>query len=80
VFSILVRHGKNNRRREVAIDAWARSAIEPWQADRVELTLGYTLTMLLAQRGTLARFARLEYRACARGHAVLDAACPWGRP
>jgi hypothetical protein len=34
--SILVRHGKNDRRREVGMDAWACSAIEPWLADRVQ--------------------------------------------
>ena len=33
--SILVRHGKNDRRREVGMDAWGWSAIEPWLADRV---------------------------------------------
>src|SRR5919109_4026280 len=32
--SILVRAGKNDRRREVGMDAWAWSAIEPWVADR----------------------------------------------
>lgn len=32
--SVLVRHGKNDRRREVGMDAWAWSAIEPWLADR----------------------------------------------
>jgi site-specific recombinase XerD len=38
--SILVRHGKNDRRREVGMDAWAWSAIEPWVADRVLLPVG----------------------------------------
>jgi site-specific recombinase XerD len=27
--AVLVRHGKNDRRREVGMDAWAWSAIEP---------------------------------------------------
>src|SRR5262249_55759513 len=31
--SILVRHGKNDRRREVGVDAWGWSAIEPWLAE-----------------------------------------------
>jgi site-specific recombinase XerD len=35
--SILVRHGKNDRRREVGTDAWAWSAIEPWLGDRLQL-------------------------------------------
>ena len=38
--SILVRHGKNDRRREVGMDAWAWSAIEPWLADRLVLPVG----------------------------------------
>src|SRR5947199_3883790 len=38
--SILVRHGKNDRRREVGMDAWAWAAIEPWLADRVQLPVG----------------------------------------
>ena len=38
--SVLVRHGKNDRRREVGMDAWAWSAIEPWIADRVQLPVG----------------------------------------
>ena len=38
--SILVRHGKNDRRREVGMDAWGWSAIEPWLADRAELPVG----------------------------------------
>jgi site-specific recombinase XerD len=38
--SILVRHGKGDRRREVGMHAWAWSAIEPWAADRAELPVG----------------------------------------
>ena len=38
--SILVRHGKNDRRREVGMDAWGWSALEPWLADRVQLPVG----------------------------------------
>src|SRR6516225_2903478 len=38
--SILVKHGKGDRRREVGVDAGARSAIQPWAADRAELPVG----------------------------------------
>jgi integrase len=38
--SILVRHGKNDRRREVGMDAWAWSALEPWLTDRAKLPFG----------------------------------------
>ena len=38
--SVLVRHGKNDRRREVGMDAWGWSAIEPWLADRLGFRSG----------------------------------------
>jgi site-specific recombinase XerD len=38
--SILVRLGKNDRRREVGMDAWAWSTLEPWLTDRAELPIG----------------------------------------
>ena len=38
--SILVRHGKNDRRREVGMDAWGWSALEPWLAERAKLPVG----------------------------------------
>jgi site-specific recombinase XerD len=38
--SILVRHGKNDRRREVGMDAWAWSALQPWLAERAKLPVG----------------------------------------
>lgn len=38
--SILVRHGKNDRRREVEMDAWGWSALGPWLAERAGLPVG----------------------------------------
>jgi site-specific recombinase XerD len=38
--SVLVRHGKNDRRREVGMDTWGWSALEPWLADRPQLPVG----------------------------------------
>jgi site-specific recombinase XerD len=38
--AILVRHGKNDRRREVGMDAWAWSALQPWLAERAKLHAG----------------------------------------
>src|SRR3982074_1989391 len=35
--SILVRHGKNNRRREVGMDPWGWSALQPWLDERAKL-------------------------------------------
>ena len=44
--SVLVRHGKGDRRREVGMDAWGWSALEPWLADRVELPVGPLFCMI----------------------------------
>ena len=38
--SILVRHGKNERRREVGMDPWRWSALQPWLAERAKLPVG----------------------------------------
>ena len=38
--SILVRHGKNDRRREVGMDPWGWSALQPWLAERAKLPVG----------------------------------------
>lgn len=38
--SILVKHGKNDKRREVGMDGWAWSALEPWTVDRLDLPIG----------------------------------------
>jgi site-specific recombinase XerD len=38
--SVLIRHGKNDKRREVGMDAWAWSALAPWIASRTSLPVG----------------------------------------
>jgi integrase len=38
--SVLVRHGKNDRRREVGMDLWGWSALQPWLAERAKLPVG----------------------------------------
>jgi site-specific recombinase XerD len=38
--SILIKHGTNDKRREVGMDAWAWSALAPWIADRTGLPVG----------------------------------------
>jgi site-specific recombinase XerD len=62
--SILVRHGKNDRRREVGMEAWAWSAIEPWLADRLHLPVGPLLCVDGPTRGRAwsATAARVELR------------------
>jgi site-specific recombinase XerD len=63
--SILVRHGKNNRRREVGMDAWAWSTIEPWLADRPQLPVGQLFCVIdgpTRGRAWSASAARVELR------------------
>ena len=63
--SILVRHGKNDRRREVGMDAWACSAIEPWVAGRVQLPAGPLFCVIdgpTRGRAWSASAARVELR------------------
>jgi site-specific recombinase XerD len=38
--SILVRHGKNDRRRQVGMDAWGWTALVPWLSERAMLPVG----------------------------------------
>ena len=38
--SILVRHGKNDRRREVGMDPWGWSALQAWLGERAKLPVG----------------------------------------
>ena len=38
--AVLVRHGKGGRRREVGMDRWAWSQLEPWIALRRQLPVG----------------------------------------
>ncbi len=61
--SVLVRHGKNDRRREAETDAWAWSAIEPWLADRLQLPVGPLFCVIdrpTHGRGWSASAARIE--------------------
>ena len=38
--SLLVRHGKCGRRREIGMDAWGWDQLRPWLAARTELAMG----------------------------------------
>ena len=61
--SVLVRRGKRDKRREVGMDAWGWSAVEPWLADRVELPVGPLLCVIdgpTRGRGWSASAARTE--------------------
>jgi site-specific recombinase XerD len=47
--SILVRHGKNDRRREIGMDAWAWSALDPWLTERRSLPVGPLFCVIVGQ-------------------------------
>ena len=67
--SILVKHGKGDRRREVGMDAWAWSAIQPWAADRAELPVGAVFCVIdgpTRGRAWSATAARVELRHTSR--------------
>jgi site-specific recombinase XerC len=38
--AILVRHGKDNKRREVGMDQWGWELLRPWLAYRVQMPVG----------------------------------------
>src|SRR5204862_292968 len=44
--SILVRHGKNDRRRQVGMDAWGCSALGSWLSERATLPVGPLLCVI----------------------------------
>ena len=44
--SILVRHGKGGKRREVGMDDWGWEQIEPWRRHRLELPVGPFLCII----------------------------------
>jgi site-specific recombinase XerD len=63
--SILVRHGKNDRRREVGMDAWAWSTFESWLAARLQLPVGALFCVVdgpTRGRAWSATAARVELR------------------
>jgi site-specific recombinase XerD len=61
--SILVRHGKVDRRREVGMDAWAWSALQPWLNERAKLPVGPLFCVIIGRtsgHGWSASAVRLE--------------------
>src|SRR5690348_11800967 len=69
--SIVVRHGKNDRRSEVGMDAWAWSAIEPWLVDRLQLPVERCSARSRQESGAGSRptncATRTQLSCCTRG-------------
>ena len=76
--SILVRHGKNDRRREVGMDAWAWSALEPWLTDRAEPPIGPLFCVIDGRRvgGVALALVAWSYAGVRSGHGRRRAASP----
>jgi integrase len=84
--SVLVRHGKGGRRREVGMDAWGWDELQPWLEVRRELPVGALLVRhqrhdtrapLVAGRGTC---GTATHRRRGRGAAPLRASPAAPRP
>lgn len=71
--SVLVRHGKNDKRREVGMDAWAWSTLAPWITDRTVLPVGPLCCVIdgpTRGRAWSASAVRVEQRRVARDAGV----------
>ena len=53
--SLLVRHGKDDRRREVGMDAWAWEHLQPWLGVRLELPVENPIALRRSLRTRVAR-------------------------
>jgi integrase len=62
--SLLVRHGKGGRRREVGMDEWAWDQLQPWIATRLELPVRSSASSTAPRWGGLGR-ARPPAQTCA---------------
>jgi site-specific recombinase XerD len=67
--SVLIRHGKNDKRREVGMDAWAWSPLAPWITERTDLPVGPLFCVIdgpTRGRAWSASRVRVELRRVAR--------------
>jgi site-specific recombinase XerD len=63
--AVLVRHGKNDKRREVGMDSWAWEQLQPWQEIRMRLPVGAFFCLIhgpTAGRQWEASAARRQFR------------------
>jgi len=71
--SVLIRHGKNDKRREVGMDAWAWSTLAPWITERTDLPVGPLFCVIdgpTRGRAWSASAVRVELRRVARDAGV----------
>ena len=81
--SLLIRHGKGGRRREVGLDAWGWEELRPWLERRPELPVGALLCVIngtTCGRHWSPAAARAAHGGRGRGSAPLRAAPTAPRP
>ena len=66
--SLLIRHGKGDRRREVGMDPWAWSVLSGWTADRKSLPPGPLFCVIGGPTRGHAWSASARPRNCTRSH------------
>ena len=70
---MLIRHGKNDKRREVGMDAWAWSTLAPWITEPTDLPVGPLFCVIdgpTRGRAWSASGVRVELRRVARDAGV----------
>jgi site-specific recombinase XerC len=65
--SVLVRHGKNDRCRQVGMDAWGWTALAPWLAERAALPVGALFCVIAGPTAGHAWSARRGQAPATRG-------------
>ena len=71
--SVLIRRGKNDKRREIGMDAWAWSTLAPWITERTDLPVGPLFCVIdgpTRGRAWSASGVRVELRRVARDAGV----------
>lgn len=62
--SVLGKHGKNDRRRRVGMDAWGWTALAPWLAERAALPVGPLFCVIVGPTAGHAWSARPPGSSC----------------
>jgi site-specific recombinase XerD len=71
--SVLVRHGKGGKRREIGMDDWGWEHLQPWLQDRVQLPIGPLFSVIdgpTRGRAWSSAAVRSEFRKLARDAGV----------
>ena len=84
--SLLVRHGKDGKRREVGMDEWGWEQLRPWLEKRLELPVGALFCVIsgptrgrpCSRSGARAQLRREAVQSSGRGDFEMHLSDPWG--